>query len=305
MHSSYNRLEPRGFYWFLYTIPALLVYIFFMAYPLLDSIRLSMYSGTYSNMTFVGLENFRKIFFDAEVSARYVNALKNTVVFFLYHMFVQNVLGIIFAVLLTQKGKERRNSIYQTIIFIPTTLAILVTGYLWKLILNPVWSKNLLDAIGLSALAQPWLGKESTALTAVSLVSCWQWVGIPMMMFVAALRNISEDIFEAANIEGANRWQVFWRIQLPLIKPVVGIVAILTFVNNFNAFDVVFAMETANGAPGYSTDILGTLFYRVGIAGQHPIGIPNPGLGAAIATITFLMLIAGVIPVLLKTRTKE
>jgi raffinose/stachyose/melibiose transport system permease protein len=305
MHSSYNRLEPRGFYWFLYTIPALLVYIFFMAYPLLDSIRLSMYSGTYSNMTFVGLENFRKIFFDAEVSARYVNALKNTVVFFLYHMLVQNVLGIIFAVLLTQKGKERRNSIYQTIIFIPTTLAILVTGYLWKLILNPVWSKNLLDAIGLSALAQPWLGKESTALTAVSLVSCWQWVGIPMMMFVAALRNISEDIFEAANIEGANRWQVFWRIQLPLIKPVVGIVAILTFVNNFNAFDVVFAMETANGAPGYSTDILGTLFYRVGIAGQHPIGIPNPGLGAAIATITFLMLIAGVIPVLLKTRTKE
>jgi len=305
MHSSYNRLEPRGFYWFLYTIPALLVYIFFMAYPLLDSIRLSMYSGTYSNMTFVGLENFRKIFFDAEVSARYVNALKNTVVFFLYHMLVQNVLGIIFAVLLTQKGKERRNSIYQTIIFIPTTLAILVTGYLWKLILNPVWSKNLLDAIGLSALAQPWLGKESTALTAVSLVSCWQWVGIPMMMFVAALRNISEDIFEAANIEGANRWQVFWRIQLPLIKPVVGIVAILTFVNNFNAFDVVFAMETANGAPGYSTDILGTLFYRVGIAGQHPIGIPNPGLGAAIATITFMMLIAGVIPVLLKTRTKE
>ncbi len=305
MHSSYNRLEPRGFYWFLYTIPALLVYIFFMAYPLLDSIRLSMYSGTYSNMTFVGLENFRKIFFDAEVSARYVNALKNTVVFFLYHMLVQNVLGIIFAVLLTQKGKERRNSIYQTIIFIPTTLAILVTGYLWKLILNPVWSKNLLDAIGLSALAQPWLGKESTALTAVSLVSCWQWVGIPMMMFVAALRNISEDIFEAANIEGANSWQVFWRIQLPLIKPVVGIVAILTFVNNFNAFDVVFAMETANGAPGYSTDILGTLFYRVGIAGQHPIGIPNPGLGAAIATITFMMLIAGVIPVLLKTRTKE
>ena len=93
MHSSYNRLEPRGFYWFLYTIPALLVYIFFMAYPLLDSIRLSMYSGTYSNMTFVGLENFRKIFFDAEVSARYVNALKNTVVFFLYHMLVQNVTG--------------------------------------------------------------------------------------------------------------------------------------------------------------------------------------------------------------------
>lgn len=305
MHNHYNRLEPSGFYWFLYTLPALLVYIFFMAYPLLDSMRLSMYSGTYSNMVFVGLSNFQKLFFDTEISTRYWNALRNTFIFFIFHMLVQNVLGIIFGVLLSQKGKDKRNSIYQTIIFVPATLAILVTGYLWKLILNPVWSKNLLDVLGMSSLAQPWLGKETTALGAVSLVSCWQWVGIPTMMFVAALRNISEDIFEAANIEGANSWQVFWRIQLPLIKPVVGIVAILTFVNNFNAFDIVFAMETANGAPGYSTDILGTLFYRIGIAGQHPIGIPNPGLGAAIASVTFMILIAGVIPVLLKTRTKE
>ncbi|MEG2698156.1 MAG: sugar ABC transporter permease, partial [Ruthenibacterium sp.] len=107
------------------------------------------------------------------------------------------------------------------------------------------------------------------------------------------LNNISEDLYEAAAIDGSNGWQTFWRIKLPLIKPVVGMIAILTFVNNFNAFDIVFAMETANGAPGYATDLLGTLFYRVGIAGQHPIGIPNPGLGSAIATITFLLLALG------------
>lgn len=305
MPAKHNRLEPSGFYWFTYTLPALLVYIVFMAYPLIDSIRLSMYSGGYNDMAFVGLSNFKQLFFDPAISTRYWNALGNTFVFFAYHMIVQNILGIFFAVLLTHKGRERRNNIYQTIIFIPATFAILVTGYLWKLLLNPVWSKNFLSALGLPSLAQPWLGNENTALGAVSLVSCWQWVGIPTMMFVAALRNISEDLYEAASIEGANSWQIFWSIQLPLIKPIAGIVAILTFVNNFNAFDIVFSMETANGAPGYSTDILGTLFYRTGIAGQHPVGIPNPGLGAAIATITFMILIIGVVPVLLKTRTKE
>jgi raffinose/stachyose/melibiose transport system permease protein len=125
------------------------------------------------------------------------------------------------------------------------------------------------------------------------------------MMFVAALRNISEDFFEAANIEGANSWQIFWRIKLPLIKPVAGMIAILTFVNNFNAFDVVFAMENVNGAPNYSTDLMGTLFYRVGIAGQHPVGIPDPGLGAAIAAITFFVLALGVIPTLRATQGRD
>lgn len=299
------KIEPRGSYWFLYVLPALLVYIIFMAYPLLDSIRLSLYTGSYNNMTFAGLSNFKQLFFDEATSTRYWNALGNTFIFFIIHMLVQNILGIIFGVMLSQRGRDRRNNFFQVVIFIPATLAILVTGYLWKLILNPIWSKGLLDSLGLSSLVQPWLGNESTALVAVSLVSCWQWVGIPTMMFVAALRNIDECLFEASSIEGANNWQVFRHIQLPLIKPVVGMVAILTFVNNFNAFDAVFAMETANGAPGYSTDMLGTLFYRTGIAGQHPIGIPNPGLGAAIATITFLILALGVIPVLLKTRTKE
>jgi raffinose/stachyose/melibiose transport system permease protein len=82
-------------------------------------------------------------------------------------------------------------------------------------------------------------------------------------------------------------------------------IAILTFVNNFNAFDVVFSMENANGAPSYSTDLIGTLFYRVGIAGQHPIGIPDPGMGSAIATITFLVLCMGVIPTLRATQGRS
>lgn len=301
---SLQRINPGVKYWMRYIIPALLFYVVFMAYPLIDSIRLSLFTNDAGSQTFVGIQNFIKLFTDSNHSERYWNAMGNTCVFFIIHMLVQNVLGILFGVILTQRGLKGHR-VFQTIIFIPTTFAVLITGYLWKLLLNPVWAKGLLTAIGLSGLAQPWLGNESTALIFVSLVSCWQWVGIPTMMFVAALQNINEDLYEAADIAGATKWQVFRYVKLPLILPVVGIVSILTFVNNFNAFDVVFAMENANGAPGYSTDLLGTLFYRVGIAGQHPIGIPDPGMGATIATVTFILLLAGSLLVLRLTRAKE
>jgi len=300
-----NRQYSSGRNWIWYLLPALLIYTVFMAYPLLDSIKLSFYSGTTSgNRVFVGFSNYITLFTDAEKSARYWDAFGHTWIFFAIHMLVQNVLGMLFAVLLTNKTM-RGASVYRTIIFLPTTLAVLVTGYLWKLILNPVWSGPALARIGLGFLAQPWLGSEKTALPIVALVSCWQWIGIPTMMFTAALQNVPEEIIESCRVEGASGWTIFTKIKVPIILPVIGMIAILTFVNNFNAFDVVFAMENVNGAPAYSTDLIGTLFYRVGIAGQHPVGIPDPGLGAAIATITFFVLCAGVIPTLIKTQTKE
>lgn len=299
-----SSIRPGGFYWLLYILPALLVYAIFMAWPLLDSLRLSLYTGKASERVFVGLSNYIRLFTGGEVATRYWGAFSHTWVFFAIHMLVQNVLGMLFAVILSNHAIRLR-SVYQTIIFLPTTLAVLVTGYLWKLILNPLWTGDLLKSAGLGFLVRPWLGDASTALVSVSLVSCWQWVGIPTMMFVAALNTISDDLLEAASIEGASSWKQFLKIKLPLIMPVVGMISILTFVNNFNAFDVIFAMENANGAPNYATDLIGTLFYRVGIAGQHPVGIPDPGLGAALATVTFLMLLIGVIPTLRMTRTKE
>jgi raffinose/stachyose/melibiose transport system permease protein len=298
-------IKKRSLFWVLWLAPAFIFYVFFMAWPLLDSLRLSLYTGSAAaGRTFVGFENFRNLFTNPAYSERYRGAFGHTLYFFLIHMLVQNCLGILFATMLTNRN-FRGAKYYQTIIFIPVTLAILVTGYLWKLILNPMWSGPFLEKLGLDFLVKPWLGNSTTALTCVALVSCWQWMGIPTMMFVAALRNISDDFLEAADIEGASPLQVFFRIKLPLIRPVAGMIAILTFVNNFNAFDVVFAMENVNGAPNYSTDLIGTLFYRVGIAGQHPVGIPNPGMGAAIATITFFVLCLGVIPTLRATRGKD
>jgi raffinose/stachyose/melibiose transport system permease protein len=295
-------IEPKGSYWILYILPALIIYIIFMAYPLLDSLRLSLYTGNSpSSRVFIGFQNFKKLFFDETLSTRYKGAFGHTIIFFLINMVFQNSIGILFAVILTNKTMKHRE-LYQTIVFIPTTFAVLVTGYLWKLLLNPVWAGDALTKIGLGFLARPWLGDKSSALIIISLISCWQWMGIPVMMFVAALKNIPQDCLEVASIEGASAWQTFIKIKIPLIKPVIGMITILTFVNNFNAFDIVFATETVNGAPGYATDLLGTFFYRIGIAGQHPIGIPDVGMGASVATITFLVLLLGVIPILKATR---
>ena len=305
MNVRFKKLVNPGMSWIPWLVPALLFYVLFMAWPLLNSLRLSLYTGSAGlGWTFVGLENFRQLFTDEQFSVRYRGAFSNTVFFFVIHMVVQNCLGIFFAALLTNKNLKGRE-LYQTIIFLPVTLAVVVTGYLWRLLLNPVWAGPVLRDIGLGFLAQPWLGEPRTALLCISLVSSWQWIGIPVMMFVAAMRGISDDYIEAAEIEGANSAQIFLRIKLPLIMPVVGIIAILTFVNNFNAFDIVFAMTNVNGAPNFATDLIGTLFYRMGIAGQHPIGIPNPGMGAAIATITFIILCIGVIPTLRLTQRRN
>lgn len=300
-----KKANSRVLGWLPYLLPALFVYTVFMAYPLLDSLKMSLMSGNPSGpKTFVGMSNFVTLFTDSEKSARYWGAFAHTCIFFAIHMCVQNVLGITFAAMLTDSTMQH-SSIYRTIIFLPTTMAILITGYLWKLLLNPVWSGPLLKKLDLAFLARPWLGESKTALVCVALISCWQWVGIPTMMFSAALQNIPEELIEAGRMEGASNAKIFFSIRLPMIMSVVGMISILTFVNNFNAFDIVFACETANGAPAYSTDLIGTLFYRTGIAGQHPVGIPDTGLGAAIAAITFIVLCIGVIPTLRATQTKE
>ena len=297
-------IKPGGAYWILYILPAMLFFVVFMAYPMIDSIRLSFYSGTTGTREFVGFANYVRLFTDPVVSTRFWNAFGNNWIFFAYHMILQNSLGILFAAILTNRTMRGRQ-LYQTLIFIPCTIAVLVTGYLFKLILNPIWAGTTLKKAGLGFLVRSWLGDPKTALSCVSLVSVWQWVGIPTMMFVAAFQGISDDLIEAASIEGASPWQQFIKIKIPLIVPVIGMIAIMTFVSNFNAFDVVFSMETPDGAPNYSTDIIGTLFYRYGVAGQHPVGIPEPGVGAAISTTVFLILLCGVLPILHSTQGKE
>ncbi len=305
--SAGSSLEARNrLTWMLFLVPALAIYFFFMALPLLGSIRLSLFTGEgIVPSTFIGLGNFQKLFTDPTWSGRLINALKNTFILFVIHMSVQNTLGLLFAVLLT--NKIRAFSFFRTIIFLPATLSVLVIGFLWKLILNPQWGAvpQLMTLIGLGSWVEPWLGDPKYALIVLSLISCWQWIGLPTMIYLAALGGIPEELIEASKVDGASSWQSFWSIKFPLLFPIIGIVSVLTFIGNFSAFDIVYAIESARGDPAGATDIMGSLFYREGIGGEVLSGHVDAGMGAAIAVVIFTVLLIGIVAWLYFSRERS
>jgi raffinose/stachyose/melibiose transport system permease protein len=174
-------------------------------------------------------------------------------------------------------------------------LSVVIIGFAWKLILSPLWgvSQTLLGFVGLRSWFAPWLGKEEYALTALSLISVWQYVGIPLMLIYAALLSIPKEVIEAAELDGLRGPSLFFKVKLPLILPAIGIISILTFIGNFNAFDLIYAAQGALGGPNFSTDILGTYLYRVFFGFQIQVG--DPYMGATIATVMFLIILSGVL----------
>jgi raffinose/stachyose/melibiose transport system permease protein len=293
MQSTKSR-KPFPTYIVVFLTPAIIIYSLFMVYPLINSLRLSFYSVDNLKVeTFVGLQNYVTLFTDPNFAPFFWNAFKNNIVFFIVHMLVQNSIGLLLAALLASGGWGRR--FYRTTLFMPTILSVVIIGFIWQLILNPLWgvAESILDLVGLGALYKPWLGLPSTALVTVSLISVWQFVGIPMILFYTALIGIPEELVEAAYADGANGWQIFWRVKFPLVLPTVGIVAILTFVGNFNAFDLIYTMKGANAGPNYATDIMGTLFYRTFFGQQLQLG--NPTMGATVAAMMFLIILTGVL----------
>ena len=281
-------------YILVFLAPAILIYTIFMVYPLVNSLRLSFFASNAAHQEiFVGLQNYVKLFTDDNFAPRFRGALVNNFVFFLVHVLVQNTIGLLLAALLTSGIKGSR--FYRTVLFLPTVLSVVIIGFIWQLILNPLWgvSESILDLVGLGFLFKPWLGLPESALLTVSLISVWQWIGIPMILFYAALIGIPDELIEAARVDGATGWHVFWRVKFPLVLPTVGIVAILTFVGNFNAFDLIYTMKGANAGPEFSTDIMGTFFYRTFFGQQLQLG--NPSMGATIAAMMFLIILVGVL----------
>lgn len=287
--------KPFPTHLLVFLAPAMLVYTTFMVYPLFDSLRLSFYDvNDFGKEIFVGFQNFIRLFTSLNWAPRFWQALKNNVVFFLIHTFIQNPIGLLLAALLTRMTIKGKN-FFRTVFFMPTMLSFVLVGFIWKLILSPLWgiAKDILQMVGLGSLFGPWLGLESTALVTVSLISVWQYVGIPMMLFYAALISIPDELVEASMVDGANEWQAFWKIKFPILLPTIGIVEMLTFVGNFNAFDLVFVVQGAMGNPEYSTDLLGVLFYRTTFGHQLQVG--DPLMGATVASMMFLIILTGVL----------
>jgi len=291
----------REFPWHVvvFLAPAVIVYTLVMILPLAETLRLSFFNRAPGGPEiFVGLQNFAQLFFDERWSGQFWNALWNNLYFFLIHMAVQNPIGVALAAILSMAHLPGR-TFYRTAIFVPTMLSVVIIGFAWKLILSPIWgvSSSLLDAVGLRWLYAPWLGKEEYALTALSLISVWQYVGIPMMLIYAALLNIPGEVIEAADLDGVRGPSLFFKVKLPLILPSIGIISILTFIGNFNAFDLIYATQGGLAGPNFSTDLLGTLLYRVFFGFQIQTG--DPHMGATIATVMFLIILAGVMVYLL------
>ena len=279
---------------FFFLAPAVLIYSAFSIYPLLNTIMNSFYDKQ-DNGTFIynGIANFTTLLTDPTWSAPFWNAFWNNCKFFFIHMMVQNPIGLLLAALLSLPILRFRSA-YRTLIFMPTMLSVVVIGFSWQLILSPLWgiAKMLLGAVGLGSLFGPWLGQESTALLTISLISVWQFVGIPMILIYTALLAIPDELIDAATVDGLNQFQAFFYVKLPLIWPTIGLVSVLTFVNNFNAFDLVYAMKGALAGPNFSADIMGTLFYRVFFGNQLQNG--DVSMGATIATMMLIIILCGV-----------
>ena len=288
-------MQTRRIRWHIgvFLAPAVIVYTAVMIFPLFNTLRLALYSKVEQERIFVGLENFRTLFFDPIWAEQFWNALGNNFWFFIIHMLVQNPIGIALAAILSHP-RLRFAALYRSAIFIPTILSFVIVGFAWKLILSPIWgiAPGMLDAVGLKFLFAPWLGKEEYALTTLALISVWQFVGIPMMLIYAALLSIPEEILEAGEIDGITGASAFWKIKLPLILPSIGIISILTFVGNFNAFDLIYAAQGALAGPDFSTDILGTFMYRTFFGFQLQLG--DPHMGSAIAGAMFAISLVGV-----------
>lgn len=277
----------------VFLAPAVLIYTAIMIIPLFSTLQQSFFQVHDGKTVFVGFGNFAALFFDPRWSKDFWNALINNFWFFVVVMFVQNPIGILLAALLSSP-KLRFRAFYRTAIFVPTILSFVIVGFVWKLILSPLWgvAPYLLGLVGLKSLFGPWLGDEHYALTTLGLITVWQFVGIPMMLIYAALLNIPDEVLEAAECDGITGMAQFWKIKLPLVYPTIGIVSILTFVGNFNAFDLIYVSQGAIAGPNKSTDILGTFLYRTFFGFQLQVGDPN--MGATIASIMFLIILAGV-----------
>ena len=284
------RRRPVRWHIAVFLAPAFLIYTTVMIVPLIETLRLGFFRSVENRQVFVGIANFAQLLIDPRWSHSFWNALANNTYFLSIHLVVMVPLGIALAALLSLP-RLRGATFYRTAIFMPTMLSFVIVGFTWKLILSPLWgiTPHLLRMLGLQHLFGPYLGNPHTALTTLGLISVWQYVGVPMMLMYAAMLSIPEEVLEAAEVDGIVGVSQFFRIKLPLLWPTVGLIAILTFVGNFNSFDLVYTSQGVLAGPNYSTDILGTLLYRTFFGAMLQLGDPN--MGAAVATAMFVIML--------------
>lgn len=274
----------------LFPIPAVIIYGLFIVYPLLAALAYSFFDWNgIVRGGFVGLKNFKNLFTLEPFSGMFWNAFQHNVIYFVVQMVVQNGLAFLLAFIIYRKIKGAE--FFKIAFFLPRLLSVIVVGFLWKLILNPNFGalNVILGKFGLESLQKAWLGDPKTALFAIILVNCWFGVGFGVLIFLAGLQSIPNELTEAATLDGAKGLMMIRKIILPLMVPSIMIMTVLTFIQSFEAFELVYAMQGSMGEPYFSTDTLAVYFYRLAFGGSSGESSAI-GLGSALAVVLFLFI---------------
>ncbi|MNZ96816.1 Lactose transport system permease protein LacF [compost metagenome] len=196
---------------------------------------------------------------------------------------LENIVAIALAMLVDQV-KWLRN-IFRSVFYFPVLLSGVVMGFIWTIILNYNFGvlNQLLDMVGLSSLKYDWLGNPDFALISIILSTVWKSAGYYMIIYLAGLQSIPQDLSEAAGIDGANRWQQFRHITFPLLAGAMTVCIVLSMINALKIFDQIAVMT--DGGPGFATETLTYIIYKVGF------GELRQGFGTALAQVLFVLIL--------------
>jgi len=246
---------------YLFLLPFFVIYLVFLIYPVLAAFRLSFYeSSGFGGDTFAGLANYTRLAQDS----RYLEALKNTTLYALASVFILSPLALLVAVAIRSfvVPTAAFKSFYRIIFFLPFITSFVVIALMFNLVFNNEYGllNNALSAIGLPTL--DWLRDERVALLAIIIVAIWTYIGINALYFLAGLQNIPEEVLEASAVDGATRWQTFWRVTLPLLRPVILFVVVQATIFSYQIFEIPFLLT--QGGPSDATLTLAIYLYEVG-----------------------------------------
>lgn len=264
-------------------LPAMVGKILFVIYPIFYLIKLSLYKYNILNKAkskFIGLDNFKEIFSRAD----FYNALMNTVIYTISVVLLTLALALLFAVWLNKKGIF--NGIVQAGIFTPHIISIVSIALVWMWLMEPNYGilNYLLKSLGLPGLS--WLQSSNTSLMSVIIVSVWQNVGYYTLIIVAALQSIPPTIYEAAELDNAGKFKMFYKITLPLISPQLFFILIIMTIGSFKVFDTVKIMT--GGGPNGSTTTLVYYIYEFRTTSIGYASATGVVLMAIIALLTFV-----------------
>lgn len=241
---------------FLFLFPAMFLMTVIVVVPIFVSSYYSLldWDGI-GKSTFIGIQNYKELFHDM----RFISSIKNSLLFVVLSLFIQLPFSLLIAIVIANGVKGEK--IYRTIYFIPVIISTVVIGQLWQKIYNADYGllNSLLKGMGLSGLAQDWLGQKKTALLCSFVPILWQYVGYHMLIMYAGIKGISEEINEAAIIDGANKIKTAWYITIPMLKPILKVCVTFSLIGALKVFDLIYVLT--NGGPLHSTEVPSIYMY--------------------------------------------